>query len=74
MSKHIRVKLTCEIEFDLEDLESDIADAIREIECLDQFDAIEDSHIIAYVEAQDVYEMNDQFGIVDADIQEVIVE
>ena len=74
MSKHIRVKLTCEIEFDLEDLEPDIADAIREVECLDQFDAIEDSHIIAYIEAQDVYEMNDQFGIVDADIQEVIVE
>jgi hypothetical protein len=74
MSKHIRVKLTCEIEFDLEDLEPDIADAIREVECLDQYDAITDEHIIAYIEAQDVYEMNDQFGIVDADIQEVIVE
>jgi len=74
MSKHIRVKVTCEIEFDLEDLEPDIADAIREVECLDQFDAIEDSHIISYVESKDVYEMNDEFGIVDADIQEVIVE
>ena len=74
MSKHIRVKVTCEIEFDLEDLEPDIADAIREVECLDQFDAIEDSHIISYVESKDVYEMNDEFGIVDAEIQEVIVE
>lgn len=74
MSKHIRVKLSCEIEFDLEDLDQDVADYIREAECLNQFEAIEDEHIIRYVEAQDVYEMNDQFGIVDADIQEVIVE
>jgi len=74
MSKHIRVKVTCEIEFDLEDLHEDVAEAIREAECLDQFEAIEDEHIIRYVECQDVYEMNDQFGIVDADIQEVIVE
>ena len=74
MSKHIRVKLTCEIEFDLEDLDQDVAEYIREAECLDQFDAIEDEHIIRYVEGQDVYEMNDQFGIVDADILEVIVE
>lgn len=74
MSKHIRVKLSCEIEFDLEDLEPDVADAIREVECLDQFDAIEDDMIIRYVECQDVYEMNDQFGIVDAEVEEVIVE
>lgn len=74
MSKHIRVKLTCEIEFDLEDLHDDIAESIRESECLDQYDAIDDDMIIRYVEAQDVYEMNDQFGIVDADIEEVIVE
>ena len=78
MSKHIRVKLTCEIEFNLEDLNyvsaEDVADAIREAEGLDPFDAIEDSHIIAYVESKDVYEMNDEFGIVDAEIQEVIVE
>lgn len=74
MSKHIRVKLTCEIEFDLADLNEDVASDIREAEGLDEFDAIEDEHIIRYVEAQDVYEMNDQFGIVDADIEEVIVE
>lgn len=74
MSKHIRVKVSCEIEFDLEDLDQDVAEYIREAECLDQFDAIEDEHIIRYVEGQDVYEMNDQFGIVDADILEVIVE
>lgn len=74
MSKHIRVKLTCEIEFDLTDLNEDVASDIREAEGLDEFDAIEDEHIIRYVEAQDVYEMNDQFGIVDADIEEVIVE
>jgi len=74
MSKHIRVKVTCEIEFDLMDLHENVAYEIREAEGLDEFDAIEDEQIIRYVEAQDVYEMNDQFGIVDADIQEVIVE
>ena len=74
MSKHVRVKLTCEIEFDLLDLDENVASDIREAEGLDEFDAIEDSHIITYVEGCDVYEMNDQFGIVDADIQEVIVE
>ena len=47
MSKHIRVKLTCEVE---------------------------DEHIANYIYGQDVYEFNDQFGIVDAEIQEVIVE
>ena len=74
MSKHVRVKLSCEIEFDLLDLDENVASEIREAEGLDEFDAIEDEHIIRYVEAQDVYEMNDQFGIVDAEIQEVIVE
>ena len=78
MSKHIRVKLTCEIVFELEDLNyvsaENVAEAIREAEDLDPFDAIEESHIIAYVEAQDVYEMNSEFGMVDAEIQEVIVE
>jgi hypothetical protein len=74
MSKHVRVKISCEIEFDLTDLNEDVASDIREAEGLDEFDAIEDEHIIRYVEAQDVYEMNDQFGIVDADIEEVIVE
>ena len=74
MSKHIRVKVTCEIEFDLMDLHENVAYEIREAEGLDEFDAIEDEQIIRYVEAQDVYEMNDQFGIVEADIQEVIVE
>jgi len=74
MSKHIRVKVTCEIEFDLMDLHENVAYEIREAEGLDEFDAIEDEQIIRYVEAQDVYELNDVFGIVDADIQEVIVE
>ena len=74
MSKHIRVKITCEIEFDLMDLHENVAYEIREAEGLDEFDAIEDEQIIRYIEAQDVYELNDVFGIVDADIQEVIVE
>jgi len=74
MSKHVRVKLTCEIEFDLEDLNSDVADDIREMCDLDSFEAIENDHIKLYVGEQDVYEMNDQFGIADAEIQEVIVE
>ena len=83
MSKHIRVKLTCEIEFDLEDLNyvsaENVAEAIREAEDVDPFGAIEESHIIAYVKAQDVYEL----GVSEqayanlwqaAEIQEVIVE
>ena len=78
MSKHIRVKLTCEIVFELEDLNyvsaENVAEAIREAEDIDPFDAIEESHIIDYVKAQDVYEMNSEFGMVDAEIQEVIVE
>ena len=74
MSKHIRVKVTCEIEFDLMDLDENVAYEIREAEGLDEFDAIEESHIIDYVKAQDVYEMNSEFGMVDAEIQEVIVE
>ena len=74
MSKHVRVKLTCEIEFDLEDLNSDVAEDIREMCDLDPFEAIEDEHIRLYIQEQDVYEMNDQCGIVDADIEEVIVE
>jgi hypothetical protein len=74
MSKHIRVKVTCEIEFDLMDLHENVAYEIREAEGLDEFDAIEDEQIIRYIEAQDVYELNDVFSIVDADIQEVIVE
>ena len=74
MSKHIRVKLTCEIEFDLTDLNEDVASDIREFESLDEFDAVEDEHIANYIYGQDVYEFNDQFGIVDAEIQEVIVE
>jgi len=74
MSKHIRVKVTCEIEFGLMDLHENVAYEIREAEGLDEFDAIEDEQIIRYIEAQDVYELNDVFGIVDADIQEVIVE
>jgi len=74
MSKHIRVKLTCEIEFDLENLHEDVAEDIREAECLDQYEAITDEMIIRYVEAQDVYELNDQFGIVSAEVEGVIVE
>jgi hypothetical protein len=74
MSKHIRVKVSCEIEFDLEDLSEDVAEDIREMFCLDQFEAITDEQIIEYVSGQDLYEMNDQFGIVDADIEHVIVE
>jgi hypothetical protein len=66
--------LTCEIEFNLEDLSSDVADDIREMCDLDPFEAIEDDHIKLFIEEQDVYDLNDQFGIVDADIQEVIIQ
>lgn len=74
MSKHIRLKVTCEVEFSLDDLNIDVAEDIREMCDLTPYEAIEDEHIKLYIQEQDVYEMNDQFGIVDADIQEVIVE
>jgi hypothetical protein len=72
MSKRVRVKIVGEIEFDLEDF-ADPQD-IRDICGLDPYEAIEDEHIKLYINEQDVFEMNDQFGIVDADMQEVIVE
>jgi len=74
MSKHIRLKVTCEVEFSLDDLNMDVAEDIREMCDLTPYEAIEDEHIKLYIQEQDVYELNDQFGIVDADIQEVIVE
>ena len=74
MSKHIRLKVTCEVEFSLDDLGMDVAEDIREMCDLTPYEAIEDEHIKLYIREQDVYEMNDQFGIVDAEIQEVIVE
>lgn len=74
MSKHVRLKVTCEIEFNLDDLNCDIAEDIREMCDLDPFEAIEDEHIKEFIEQQDVQELNDQFGMSDADIQEVIVE
>ena len=74
MSKHIRLKVTCEVKFSLDDLGMDVAEDIREMCDLTPYEAIEDEHIKLYIQEQDVYELNDQFGIVDADIQEVIVE
>ena len=74
MSKHIRLKVTCEVEFSLDDLNMDVAEDIREMCDLTPYEAIEDEHIKLYIQEQDVSELNDQFGIVDADIQEVIVE
>ena len=75
MSKHVRLKVMCEIEFYLEDLDMNVFEDIREVNALDPTDAITDENIKTYIyETQDVYELNDQFGIVDADITEIIID
>lgn len=75
MSKHIRLKVMCEIEFYLEDLDMNVFEDIREVNALDPTDAITDENIKTYIQdTQDVYELNDQFGIVDADITEIIID
>ena len=75
MSKHVRLKVMCEIEFYLEDLDMNVFEDIREVNALEPTDAITDENIKTYIyETQDVYELNDQFGIVDADITEIIID
>ena len=74
MSKHVRMKLTCEIEFYIDDLDSDVPDQIRDMCGLDAYEAIEDDHIREYIDGLDVYELNDRFGIVSAEVEGVIVE
>lgn len=75
MGKHIRLKVMCEIEFDLADLNMDVFEDIREVNALEPTDAITDENIKTYIyETQDVYELNDEFGIVDADITEIIID
>ena len=71
MSKYIRVKVLCEIQFELEDY-ADTHD-IRAACGLTDYEAVTDKDIIEYIEGECVYELNDQFGIADAEIKEVIV-
>ena len=73
MSKFITMKITGLVTFNVADLQHDVADDIRDMCDLDPFEAIEDEHIKLYIQEQDVQELVQEFGLEDADIQEVIV-
>lgn len=73
MSKTIVVKISGTVQFNVADLQSDVAEDIRDMCDLDPFDAIEDEHIEMYIKEQDIYELVQEFGLDDADILEVIV-
>lgn len=74
MSKYITVKITGTVHFSVADLQSDVAEDIREVCDLDPFDAIEDEHVRLYIQEQDIQELVQEFGIDDADIVEVVVK
>jgi hypothetical protein len=73
MSKFITMKISGIVVFNVADLQHDVAEDIREMCDLDPFEAIEDEHIKLYIREQDVQELVQEFGLEDADIQEVIV-
>jgi hypothetical protein len=74
MSKIIVVKISGTVHFSVEDLQSDVADDIRQMCDLDPFDAVEDEHIEMYIKEQDIQELVVEFGIDDAEVVEVLVK
>jgi len=74
MNKSITVKVTGIIHFTVADLQSDVAEDIRELCDLDPFDAVEDEHVKMYIEEQDIQELVQEFGIDDAEVVEVVVQ
>ena len=74
MNKSITVKVTGIIHFTVADLQSDVAEDIRELCDLDPFDAVEDEHVKMYIEEQDIQELMQEFGLDDAEIVEVVVK
>lgn len=74
MNKSITVKVTGIIHFTVADLQSDVAEDIRELCDLDPFDAIEDEHVKMYIEEQDIQELVQEFGIDDVEVVEVVVQ
>jgi hypothetical protein len=74
MSKIIVVKISGTVHFSVEDLQSDVADDIRQMCDLDPFEAVEDEHIEMYIKEQDIHELVQEFGLDDADILEVVVK
>lgn len=74
MNKYITVKITGAIRFTVADLQSDVAEDIRELCDLDPFDAVEDEHVKMYIEEQDIQELMQEFGLDDAEVVEVLVK
>lgn len=74
MNKYITVKITGTIRFTVGQLQSDVAEDIRELCDLDPFDAVEDEHVKMYIEEQDIQELVQEFGIDDAEVVEVVVK
>jgi hypothetical protein len=74
MNKSITVKVTGIIHFTVADLQSDVAEDIRELCDLDPFDAVEDEHVKMYIEEQDIQELVQEFGIDDTEVVEVVVQ
>jgi uncharacterized protein YidB (DUF937 family) len=74
MSKTIVVKISGTVHFTVADLQSDVAEDIRELCGLDPFDAVEDEHIKMYIEEQDIQELVQEFGIDDTEVVEVLVK
>ena len=74
MNKSITVKVTGIIHFTVADLQSVVAEDIRELCDLDPFDAVEDEHVKMYIEDQDIQELMQEFGLDDAEVVEVVVK
>jgi hypothetical protein len=74
MNKSITVKVTGIIHFTVADLQSDVAEDIRELCDLDPFDAVEDEHVKMYIEEQDIQELMQEFGLDDTQIVGVVVQ
>ena len=74
MNKSITVKVTWIIHFTVADLQSYVAEDIRELCDLDPFDAVEDEHVKMYIEDQDIQELMQEFGLDDAEVVEVVVK
>lgn len=74
MSKFVTIKFTGVVTLSTSDMQSDLAEDIREMCDLDPFDAVEDEHIELYMREQDVQELAQEFGIDCAEIVEVTLK
>ena len=77
MSKRITIQFTGSVTLNTSDMQSDLAEDIREMCDLDPFEAIEDDHIKLYIRELGMQELACEFSndiTDDAEITEVIVE